>query len=326
MDVLESYIDYYTFSQWFMQSILYATVPRFTIKRLEATVKHETTKAPTDIPNNIKREFSASVVVINECRTHVIAPQNKSNVTVFYFHGGAYVMNFMNPFHFQFAASIIKATGSCTFILPEYPLVPYVSHEELFSIIESVYRQSVSERSSQKIVLMGDSAGGGIAFILIQRLVAAKKNGDDVRLPDSVILLSPWLDVSMSDPDCEKYTNVDAFLAVDGLKKAGDMLAGGPNPVSVTDPKVSPLFGSLESLPPVNIWTSTHDMLVVDSRRLLGRYKTENVPSRLRYFEKKGLLHCYFLFPGSGTPETIGEIATVIHEDCCLDIVKTSSS
>ena len=313
----ETYVDNYSWSQWLVQSIMFAVMPRFTTTRLDSTIKEESKKSPATVPDSIQKTCDVKLLQNAKCRTHVISPLNEeTDVVLIFIHGGAYVGNFMVPTHFNAAVEIGKAIGNCEIYLPEYPLVPNVTHESLFEIIESVYRQIVSLKPNHKIALLGDSAGGGAVLILTQRLVAAKKNNDTtLRLPDTVFLMSPWLDVSMSDPQSLTLKSVDPFLNVEGLRKAGEYLANG---IPLNDPRVSPLFGSLDNLPPINVFVGTHDIIYPDSRRLRDRIKKEKIPIQFRYFEKKGLLHCFFLFPGTGTPEAIQEIREVVLEDCGL--------
>ena len=161
--------------------------------------------------------------------------------------------------------------------------------------------------ANKKIVVMGDSAGAGMALVVSQRLMATSKR-QTVRLPDSIILQSPWLDLSVSDPESARLESVDPILRVEGLRKAGELLAAG---ISLSDPRISPLFG-------VSVLIGSHDVLFPDSRRLRDRFKTEKIPSRFRYREKLGLLHCFFLLPFNGSAETIDEVVDAIIEDCSM--------
>eukprot|EP01035_Chromulina_nebulosa_P017090 gene17090-22603_t len=211
----------------------------------------------------------------------------------------------------------MKQLGSCVFVLPDYPLTPKHKHHEIFNTVEDVYRKSVAKYPDLKVVLMGDSAGAGMAFLIAQRLVSAKLNNDTIRQPDSVLLLSPWLDVSCSSPLLKKYEYNDPFLCIYGLKKLGEILAEGPDPVSTIDPKVSPLYGSLQGLPPVSVWTSTHDLLSPDSHRLHERYLKEKVPSLLRFYDEPYLIHCFwFVVDFSEGKAAIKQIVDAINEDC----------
>jgi acetyl esterase/lipase len=176
----------------------------------------------------------------------------------------------------------------------------------------------VTERySNKKVVLMGDSAGGGAALILAQRLAARKREGNvSLRQPDSIILQSPWLDVGVSAPQSAELEKLDPLLRVEGLRKAGAMLANG---IQLSDPRVSPIYGSLEDLPPVSTWIGSYDCLLPDSQRLRDRYKKEKINTRFRYREKTALLHCYFLLNLPGSKETVDEVVQAIIEDAGLE-------
>ena len=94
---------------------------------------------------------------------------------------------------------------------------------------------------------MGDSAGGGLALGLAEAL---RDEGDT--LPEELILISPWVDLTMSNPDMKDYVKHDPMLGIDGLRRMGEVWANG---LELTDPKVSPIFGDLSGLPPVTIIT-----------------------------------------------------------------------
>lgn len=317
----EKYSDDYTWFQWATQNVLFPFSARLTTERVRATIIRESkTKDSIEPPSNYLKQYNVSLMENAKCRTHVFDPKNgiESQIVIFNCHGGAYITNpFFLHFNFDFSNSVLREIGRpSSLVLVEYPLVPNVAHDTLFEIVESVYRQTVLLYPNRKIVIIGDSAGGGMALVLAQRLAAAKMNGDNVKQPDSVLLLSPWLDVSMSDPESVELEGKDPFLAVSGLRTAGELLAGGSNPIPTTDPAVSPLFGSLDGLPPISVWTSTHDILWPDAKRLRDRVKKEKMTTRFRYYEKNGLLHCFFMLPGSNAGSTLSEIANAILYDC----------
>jgi len=225
--------------------------------------------------------------------------------------------------HFDAVADIADevAKEQVTCYLLEYPRCPGVNHKELFDVVEAVYRQVASLHPDAPLVVAGDSTGGGMSLILAQRLVAAKRRGDSVKQPASLLLLSPWLDVAMSAADYKPHCDLDPMLTVQGLQTCGKLLASGKgdaDSVPTTHLAVSPLFGDLQDLPPVSVFTSTHDLLILDSKRLRDRVKAEGLPAVFRYREKVGLLHCYFLMPAPGSRETIEEAAAFIRADCSL--------
>ena len=152
-----------------------------------------------------------------------------------------------------------------------------------------------------------------MALLLAQRLAEAGRRGDRFKQPSSILLLSPWLDVSMSDPSSAKIEHLDCFLKLTFLAEAGLSFAGGS---CTRDPSASPLFGSLKGLPPLSLWTSTHDLLLPDAQRLRERIRKEEPKSRLRYIEEPGLLHDWWMWGMASGAKTVQEMAQAIVEDC----------
>ena len=134
------------------------------------------------------------------------------------------------------------------------------------------------------ITIMGDSAGGGIALAVTMAL------RDDARpMPGSLVLFSPWLDVTLSDPEQRALAPRDPILAPPGLLAAGRAYANG---VSPQDSRVSPLFGSFDGLPPVAILSGTRDLLNSDARRVARR-----APGVVQMFEYPDMPHVWVGLP-----------------------------
>ena len=66
--------------------------------------------------------------------------------------------------------------------------------------------------------------------------------------------------------------------------------------LSLDDPRISPLFGDLEDLPPIAIFSGTSDILLVDGRRLAAKLTEEGMPKHA-YHEYDGMFHVWMLFP-----------------------------
>lgn len=82
----------------------------------------------------------------------------------------------------------------------------------------------------------------------------------DETTPSRRVPISPWLDVTVSDP--RSRTINDPMLNVGGLVAAGGLWVGSLDP---SDSRVSPLFGSLEGLPHTAVFAGTLDCLVPDN-------------------------------------------------------------
>ena len=205
--------------------------------------------------------------------------------TVIDFHGGAYVREIVS-FHWLFARTITVA-ASVRLLLPICPLAPHRTAARTVADAADIVESAISTQGAGNVAVVGDSAGGGIALAAAQEL---KRRG--APQPSRLILLSPWLDVTMSDPAQATIEKRDILLARGGLKEAGRLYAGD---LEVTDWRVSPLFGDLTGLAPMSVYTGTHDILVTDSRALTQRAR--DAGATVDYTEEIGMQHDYALFP-----------------------------
>ena len=205
--------------------------------------------------------------------------------TVFYFHGGAYI-NQPNAQQTTMAARTAKETG-CEVVLMVYPKEPVYDCETAYELCLSYYRSYLEDHDCGKIVFMGDSAGGGLALGLAEVLRDQGETG-----PDELILISPWVDVTMSNPDMEDYVSLDPMLGIAGLRRMGQVWANG---LEMTDPRVSPLYGDLSGLGRVTLTTGTWEVLYPDSLLLAEKLTAAGTDCNLIVGER--MIHCYPICP-----------------------------
>jgi len=202
---------------------------------------------------------------------------------ILFFHGGAYVMNF-TYFHWKLITKLVTATG-CRITAPDYPLLPQYSYKERLQQAEQLYNDMLKHIEPENIVLMGDSAGGNLALSLAQKMAC------DGRPPKGqIILLSPWLDVSMSNPEMKEVEKRDPILSLDS--KLGKMHAGDR---SMKDFVVSPLYGDISDLGRISLFTGTDDVLNPDARLLKEKASAAGIS--INYFEYRNMIHDWILFP-----------------------------
>lgn len=183
--------------------------------------------------------------------------QNKTNKHVLFLHGGAYVSSIMK-FHWPFFEILINETKH-TFIVPDYPLAPDHTYQDSFRFIDPIYRKLISEVDPKDIVIMGDSAGGGFALGLAQKI----KN-DGLPQPSQIILLSPWLDITASNPEMKDIEKDDAILTVDILQQCAESYTKGGD---INSYLVRPINGPLEGLAKISLFIGTHDILYADAKK-----------------------------------------------------------
>lgn len=195
---------------------------------------------------------------------------------VIYVHGGSYLNEIVRQ-HWQFIGYVARhAPANVT--VPIYPLAPNGTAETVVPAMADLIAAS-----PRPVTLIGDSAGGGLALAATQLL---RDTGRPV--PHALVLISPWLDLTMSHPDQPELARVDPMLDVPGLAEAGRIYAAGLGP---EHPLGSPLKGALDGLPPITVYTGTRDVLHPDSIVLAGHAEV---------VVWQGMPHVYPLMP---TPE-----------------------
>lgn len=215
---------------------------------------------------------------------------------VVYLHGGIYVNEILPP-HIAFCDKLAKKVNACVFA-PIYPLAPNHTYEETYEIVEKLYKHSLT--MNKEIIIMGDSAGGGLSVAFCEYLAT-----NDINQPKNLILLSPWLDVSMSgDYDDVEF---DPVLGVDGLREMGETWAGELDP---KDYRVSPLFGEVSGLPKTVLFVGTHEIFYPDVVKFYNKLKDNDIDAELNIGE--GMNHVYVIYPIPEAKEALNHIVEII--------------
>lgn len=222
---------------------------------------------------------------------------SRSDKVIFYFHGGGYVVNISSA-HWNYLEALSSGTGA-TLVVTDYPLAPRHTATDAYACMETAYDKLASGVSSDKIVVMGDSAGGGMALGFVHQ---RRKDGKSV--PGQVIVLSPWLDASLANPDIDAVEDRDHLLGTRGLIQAGRAYAGK---LDMSDYRVSPMFGNYEGYPPLSIFQGTHDLLLPDARKLVDQFDKAGLP--YNYYEYPGQSHVWAMF---GFPESDAAIKQIV--------------
>ncbi len=225
--------------------------------------------------------------------------KDMSDKVIIYLHGGSYMYNFVAP-HWLFITNIIDQTKARV-IAPDYPLAPEYNVTHVFDFLLKLYKNVIKETDPGNISIIGDSAGGGMSLALGQLLL-----DKGLPQPGQLILLSPCLDVTLSNPDIVEVDKDDPLLNIESIIEAGKLYAG---PLDRKNYLVSPIYGKLEGLAPISLYVGTHDLLVADCRTLNYMATTLGIP--FAYHEYEGLFHVGMLYP---TPEA-SEIRKEIIED-----------
>lgn len=222
--------------------------------------------------------------------------------TILFFHGGAYTEQPVF-FHWLFTARIAEMTNS-VLLAPIYPKGPDHKWTETRDLALSMYKELLTKTAPENIVVMGDSSGGGFAAVLCQLLAE-----EGLPKPGKAVLSSPWVDISMSNPELPQWDKKDITLPIYGLI---EMAKGWSDGRDLKDPMLSPLFGDLSTLPDTYVTLGGRELLVPDVRQFCDRARAAGVNVTL--LEKPGMLHDYLLFPCPEAKKAQGKVADFINE------------
>lgn len=239
------------------------------LRRQYANREHPRPAAP---PRSLRRLCEVTERQVLGQNTYTLVPRARSSGWhMVYTHGGAFVNPLVRA-HWQIVEQLVRVTGA-TVTVPLYPLAPEHTHVAAFPMLERVYRDLLQRVNADRIVLLGDSAGGNLA--LTQALLYRSQG---LPLPAHIILLSPWLDLTMSNPEALAIEPRDVMLRCAELAEWGRWWAGSEDPRA---PFLSPLFADLEGLPPIQIYQGTDDVFLPDARALRDRISARGGPVRL---------------------------------------------
>lgn len=205
---------------------------------------------------------------------------------IFYLHGGGYAFNIVF-LHWAMIKKLIKGTGGSATV-PLYPLAPEHNWSHSYPVVMQAYERAVAKYGAENITVMGDSAGGGYSLGLVQMLRDQGKP-----MPSRIILLSPWLDATASDPLQLELEKHDVLLSVQGAQTAGQFWAGeGNDPAAFP---ASPLFAPINNLPSIALFSGSHDLLYADALRLKEKADAKAIDIALYVGEE--MQHVWMLIP-----------------------------
>ena len=216
-----------------------------------------------------------------------------------YLHGGGYVIGSPHT-HRALAGKIAKGiSADCLLIdyrkAPEYPFPAALddSYHAYSYLLEKGY-------DPQNIVIVGDSAGGGLTLALQFEL-----KDFQIDLPLCSVLLSPYLDLTGTSRSLKHNAKNDRFLDVFEMRRWAKWYAADHD---LNEPMISPLFGDFKGLPPLLVQASQSEVLYNDSTRFVERARKQGV--NVEFQKWKGLIHWWHMF--GGMPEAKEAIDKII--------------
>ena len=213
----------------------------------------------------------------------VRTPNVRSDAAMLYLHGGAYV--FCSPLtHRHLVAGISAATNLPAFAV-DYRLAPEAAFPAAVDDTLAAYQWLIEQGfSPDKIVVAGDSAGGGLTLAL---MISLREAG--LPLPAAGVLICPWVDLTLSGASYS--ATPEALGTRERLVNLVQLYLDGAD---IKNPLTSPLFADLRGLSPLLIHGGTADPFFSDSISLEPVAKAAGVETTLEVWED--MVHIWHFF------------------------------
>ena len=224
-----------------------------------------------------------------------------NNRHIIYLHGGAWMFEALKP-HWNLAKEILDGSH-CRMTMVDYPLAPEAHYKETLLMLENCYSILKEKYEEDSFILMGDSAGGNIALAFTQKLILE----EITTLPSRLILFSPCVDLTFTNPDIKKLEPLDFILSEDLVKFGANNYANGDN---LEQHLLSPVNGDLHKLPETDIFYGTHEILMPDILRF--KAKAEESGASISFHEYEAMQHDWVLFPIPERQEVIHKVIGIL--------------
>lgn len=239
-------------------------------------------------------------------RAEEIKPQTESTQLIFHIHGGAFFLGSLKT-HRAFLTQIAART-QMQVLHVDYPLSPEHQHPEAIDALFDIYTTLLDQGvQSKDIILSGDSCGANLALALALRIQQEK-------LPQvsGLILLSPFLDLTLTSESLRYNAQHDALLSIETLETGIDYYV--PKNMDKSEPTISPLFADLTGLPPILVQVGSKEILLDDAQRFKERAEQANVKVHFKIYT--GMWHNFQMFSAwfDEAQQAIADLAEFAHQ------------
>lgn len=228
---------------------------------------------------DLKQDYSLNEVDIKGIKAAWIESLNsiKNKGVIIYLHGGCYIYGNINNYC-TIPVQISNTTG-LKVLSVNYSLAPENPFPKAIEDVQNIYEYLIEEGyTSDQIVIVGDSAGGGLALATVIKLRYLKAD-----LPAALGLFSPWVDLTLKGDTIETLKDFDNVLSKRQLEGAAKIYA---EKQELTNPLISPVFADLKNCPPMMILAGGREILLSDSINLARKATLDNTTVNFIVWDK----------------------------------------
>lgn len=231
------------------------------------------------------KEYKVNIFKISKTLITEIKRSESSNSLLIFIHGGAFISG-PTKHHWDTTKEILELTNQTVWMC-DYPKAPEHKIQEISENIDKVYQIALESYPANQITLIGDSVGGLLITALVQRLVLKS-----IPLPLKIILVSPVMDATMSNPQIKEIDKIDPMLSKVGVLSAKKMCVVNND---LKDVRISPINGSFNKFPHTILFLAKNDITYPD--QLLAVQKLMNAKTSIEIIEGENMPHIWPFLP-----------------------------
>ena len=273
--------------------------------------------------NSYKDSVDCRHVKIGNLNCTMLTPSEQiSDGVILYIHGGGYVGGNLD-YACGFASVLAAKCGIRVFTL-EYRLAPEHPYPTALDDVMDAYGYLLSDGyDPSRIILCGESAGGGLCYALCQKL------RDKMRtMPAGIIAISPWTDLTLCNESYKLNKKRDPSMTIEQLKYYADCYVYGgcvdgrgkfvprtnldlaDDVARKSEPRISPIFDSMEKMPESLIFVGGDEIMYDDAVLMHRKLIDSGCKSELVVAPE--LWHAYILYDLSDRAEDFNKISKYI--------------
>lgn len=252
---------------------------------MEEGIRQARQEGPARPGSSLLRHAELRTEIIAGSEVYTLVPRDGvSAQTILYIHGGGYIRP-ITKYHWEFLTWLLQAQQA-TIVVPLYPLAPESTCQATVRAVRSAHDLAV-QRHGRFDAFIGDSAGAGLCLALCQDL-----RNSALELPRRMLLISPFVDVTLSNPAIIETDKRDLMLGPAGAREAGRLYAGE---LPLDHPMVSPVYADLRGFPTMQVFVASDDIAGHDALILAERAREAAVETEVHI--GSGLMHVWPILP-----------------------------
>lgn len=264
----------------------------------------------------LKKLFKHYDAIESSIDDHELVTINPNAVTgkhLIYFHGGGYVLS-IQYLQWLMVKKIIRQENISASVF-NYPLAPESNYEKTHAISLKCYKQLAEQYPNDQFIFLGDSAGGGLSLALLQSLLQEEYQ----KLPQAMVLISPWFNLAKTQADLEKVKHCDKLISARFTKQCAEAYT---NQGDSKSPLASPLLGinilkekwpllEKQNFKALTLYSSD-ELIREDSQQL--EHETHELGQAFSFNAYPSMQHVWPLYPLPETKKALEEIKGFIEQ------------